>query len=92
MTPYYVVSNLYKRKKGTLVAPMPIELVKGTLAQLGKQYVWQGHGYWFHGVLGLFAELYPNTINRYRKMMKDNRKRYDEKMAAKESAKANKSE
>jgi 17beta-estradiol 17-dehydrogenase / very-long-chain 3-oxoacyl-CoA reductase len=83
VTPYYVVSNLYKRKTGTLIAPMPIELVKGTFAQLGKQYVWQGHGYWFHAVLGNLAAIYPGTTSRYRKMMKDNRKRYDEKMAAK---------
>jgi 17beta-estradiol 17-dehydrogenase / very-long-chain 3-oxoacyl-CoA reductase len=41
VTPFYVVSNLYKRTSGTIVAPMPLELVKGTLAQLGKKYVWQ---------------------------------------------------
>lgn len=41
VTPFYVVSNLYKRKSGTIIAPMPIELVKGTLAQLGKKYLWQ---------------------------------------------------
>jgi 17beta-estradiol 17-dehydrogenase / very-long-chain 3-oxoacyl-CoA reductase len=82
VTPYYVVSNLYKRKTGTLIAPMPIELVKGTFADLGKQYIWQGHGYWFHGFLGNLAEIYPGTTSRYRKMMKDNRKRYDDKVAA----------
>ena len=41
VTPFYVVSNLYKRKSGTIIAPMPIELVKGTLAQLGKKYIFQ---------------------------------------------------
>jgi hypothetical protein len=41
VTPFYVVSNLYKRKSGTLIAPMPIELVKGTFAQLGKPYIFQ---------------------------------------------------
>lgn len=86
VTPYYVVSNLYKRKSGTLIAPMPIELVKGTLSQLGKQYVWQGHGYWFHGLMGNIAAIYPGTTARYRKMMKDNRKRYDERQAAKKKA------
>jgi invasion protein IalB len=41
VTPFYVVSNLYKRKSGTIIAPMPIALVKGTLAQIGKKYIWQ---------------------------------------------------
>ena len=59
---------------------MPIELVKGTLAQLGKgPYVWQGHGYWFHGLLGNFASYYWGATDRWKKMMKDNRARYDAK-------------
>lgn len=28
VTPFYVVSNLYKRKTGTIIAPMPDKLVK----------------------------------------------------------------
>jgi hypothetical protein len=35
-TPMYVVSNLYKRRQGSLFAPMPIELVKGVLSQIGE--------------------------------------------------------
>jgi hypothetical protein len=69
VTPFYVVSNLYKRKSGTLIAPMPIELVKGTFKQLGKQMIWQGHGYWFHGFIGNFSTYYWDTVHRYRKMM-----------------------
>lgn len=84
VTPYYIVSNLYKRKGGTLLAPMPDKLVTGTLSQLGKRYVWQGHGYWFHGVLGFFATYYWGMADRYRKMMIDNRKRYDLKVTSKE--------
>lgn len=41
VTPFYVVSNLFKRKSGTIIAPMPIELVKGTMAQLGKKFIFQ---------------------------------------------------
>eukprot|EP01038_Epipyxis_sp_PR26KG_P013243 gene13243-17749_t len=41
VTPFYVVSNLYKRRSGTIIAPMPIKLVEGTLSQLGKKFVWQ---------------------------------------------------
>ena len=80
VTPYYIVSNQNKRRGGTLIAPNPSTLVNGTLSQLGKQYIWQGHGYWFHGLLGRVAEIYPGTTSRYRKMMKDNRRRYDEKV------------
>lgn len=39
--PLYVVSNKYRKESGTLYAPMPIALVKGTFAQLGKKYFWQ---------------------------------------------------
>jgi hypothetical protein len=39
--PLFVVSNKYRKTKGTLFAPMPIALVKGTFAQLGKKYFWQ---------------------------------------------------
>lgn len=70
VTPFYVVSNLYKRKEGTIIAPMPEKLIEGTLAQLGKRYIWEGHGYWFHGFLGNFAEIYPYTVERNLKMMK----------------------
>jgi hypothetical protein len=70
VTPFYVVSGLYKRKEGTLIAPMPIKLIEGTMSQLGKQYVWQGHGYWFHGLLGTLAGYYPGAIARWKKMMK----------------------
>lgn len=69
VTPFYIVSNLYKRKSGTLVAPLPEKLVDGTLYQLGKQYVWQCHGYWFHGVLGTIGLYYWGAVENYRQMM-----------------------
>eukprot|EP00981_Chlorochromonas_danica_P014068 scaffold7265_cov159-Ochromonas_danica.AAC.1 len=86
VTPFYVVSNLYKRKSGSLVAPMPDKLVDGTLAQLGKPYVLQGHGYWFHGFLQFLGHIYWDTFARNRKMMVDNRKRYDERQNKKHKA------
>ena len=82
VTPFYIVSNLYKRKTGTILAPMPSALVQGTLCQLGKKYVWQGHGYWFHGVLGNCASYFWGTTARWRKMMVDNRTRWDERQAS----------
>ena len=66
--PLYVVSNLFKKGKGDLFWPMPIKLVEGTFAQLGKKMVYQGHGYWMHGVLSLLAQYSPfsvtNNLNR----------------------------
>jgi NAD(P)-dependent dehydrogenase (short-subunit alcohol dehydrogenase family) len=81
-TPFYIVSNLFKRKEGTILAPMPDALVKGTLAQLGKKYVYEGHGYWFHGLLGNVASIYWGTTDRWRYMMTENRRRADEKESA----------
>lgn len=78
VTPYKVQSGVSGATHGTLICPMPSKLVEGTMQQLGKQYVWQGHGYWFHGLLGHLANYYPSVTSRYRKMMKDTRKRYDE--------------
>ena len=83
VTPFYVVSNLYKRSSGTILAPMPDVLVRGTLCQIGKRYIWQGHGYWFHGLMGNVALWYWGMVDRWRKIMIDNRKRYDDREAAK---------
>lgn len=80
VTPFYIVSNLYKRKTGNLISPMPRILTEGTFAHLGKKYIWQGHGYWFHGFLGNMAQIIWITTARYRKMMVDNRTRFDERV------------
>ena len=69
VTPFYIVSNLYKRKSGSLIAPLPIKLVEGTFKQLGKKYIWQSHGYWFHGFIGNVSTYYWGTVARYRTMM-----------------------
>jgi hypothetical protein len=62
VTPFYVVSNLYKRKSGTIIAPMPIALVKGTLAQIGKKYIWQVS---FISLTALFLLLSSHHNNCY---------------------------
>lgn len=79
VTPFYVVSNLYKRKKGTIVAPMPIKLVEGTLQQICKKYVIQGHGYWMHGFIGNFMHIYYRAVVRQYETMLDNRKRWEKR-------------
>lgn len=50
-TPMYVVSNLYKRKQGSLFAPMPIELVKGILSQIGKAHYIRDTFYYRYNIL-----------------------------------------
>lgn len=77
ITPFYFVSNLYKRKQGTIIAPLPIKVVEGAFSQLGKKLVLQGHGYYFHGLLYYMICLYPFANQRWKGTMKDNRSRYD---------------
>ena len=60
--PLYVVSNLFKKDSGSFFWPMPIKLVEGTFAQLGKKMVYQGHGYWVHGGLSLMAQYNPFAL------------------------------
>jgi len=62
VTPLYVVSNLFKKDAGTFWWPMPIKLVEGTFAQLGKKMVYQGHGYWVHGFLSYLAQYNPFSL------------------------------
>jgi hypothetical protein len=65
---------------------MPIKLIEGTMQQVGKRYILEGHGYWMHGLLAFIGRyIYWDSYNRTKRMMEDNRKRFDEKMAAKAS-------
>lgn len=64
VTPLYVVSNLFRKGKGDIFWPLPIKLVEGTFAQLGKKMVYQGHGYWMHGLLSLIAQYSPYSLGR----------------------------
>ena len=41
---------------------MPIKLVEGTFAQLGKKMVYQGHGYWVHGLLSNVTQYNPFSL------------------------------
>ena len=46
VTPYYFISNLYKRKKATFMAPFPETIIKATLPLLG--YEADAFPYWAH--------------------------------------------
>ena len=44
ITPFYIVSNLYKRRSGSLIAPMPETLISGILQLIGKTNIYETHG------------------------------------------------
>lgn len=71
VTPYKI-GTISNKSASSLIQPLPINFIKGTLSQLGKQYVWQTHGFWFHSFLGFIADVYPTVTSRYRKLMKVN--------------------
>ena len=84
ITPFYFVSNKYRKDKGTLFAPMPIELVKGGFQQLGKVGLWQAHGYWVHGIVGKFQEINPLAPYNGLKRVEAHRASYKKKKEKKE--------
>ena len=53
VTPYYFISNLYKRKKATFMAPFPETIVNATLPLLG--YRAEAFPYWAHWLGCVFA-------------------------------------
>jgi len=83
--PFYVRTKLCKAKPSrALNSPIkPILLIEGIMSQLGKKYVWQGNGYWLHGLLqnaGLYS--WRTVTNNLRRCVA-NRERYRKKMAGK---------
>lgn len=79
--PLFVVSQKYRKETGTLFAPMPIKLVKGTFCQLGKQYLWECNGYWAHTLLQFVSLNNPWSCNNSLKRVESHRKHYQEKKA-----------
>jgi len=75
ITPYYFISNLYKRSKPTFMAPRPASIVNSSLRLLGYQA--ESFGWWAHALGCLFATNF--TINdpadRMLVSMKQNRDR-----------------
>mmetsp|Transcript_38103 Transcript_38103/g.75955 ORF Transcript_38103/g.75955 Transcript_38103/m.75955 type:complete len:324 (+) Transcript_38103:82-1053(+) len=88
--PLYVVSNLFRKDKGDLFWPMPIKLVEGTFAQLGKKMVYQGHGYWMHGVLSLAAQYSPLSLMNNLNRMDAHRANYRKKLERQKAEQAQK--
>lgn len=85
--PLYVVSQKYRKEKGTIFAPMPIALVTGSLQQLGKKYLWQVNGYWFHTMLQFVSLANPFSAMNGLKRCEQHRENFRRKQKQKEAAK-----
>lgn len=79
-TPFYFVSNKYRKTKGTLMGPMPDVILRGCYAQLGKKGVWQVHAHWFHCIIGKWQELNALAPYNAMKRMEDHREKYRRKL------------
>lgn len=82
VTPYYFVSNMYKRKKARLGAPFPDAIVKGCLRHLGHES--EVYGYWVYRFAGLLDYIPREKGWRFLETMKGNmgrakKKNVDEK-------------
>lgn len=75
VTPYYFISNLYKRKKATFMAPFPESIVRSTLPLLG--YEAETFGWWAHAIGCEFATKFTwkDPADRVLVSMKGNRER-----------------
>jgi len=73
LVPYYVISNMFKRKKPTLVAPSAERVAYESLQFLGTRV--QVYPYWVHRVIGTIAQFYPLTPTGLLQVMKRNRDR-----------------
>uniref|UniRef100_A0A7S2KZI6 Estradiol 17-beta-dehydrogenase 12 n=2 Tax=Leptocylindrus danicus TaxID=163516 RepID=A0A7S2KZI6_9STRA len=79
VTPYYFVSNLFKRGTGTVLSPMPIAIIKNTTKYLG--YAAQCNPYWAHRALGFCFQNYYYGHEEGHAVMKRSRARALAKMA-----------
>ena len=79
ITPYYFVSNLFVRSKGTILAPMPDVIIKQTTKYLG--YAAEANPYWAHKLLNFVFTQYMFGHEEGHAVMKRSRKRYEAKMA-----------
>lgn len=81
VTPYYVISNQFRRKKATYIAPTAQRMVQDTLPILG--YCDVAYPYWFHALCGFFVGLYWDVGGSVMAAMRRNRARIMEAAAAK---------
>lgn len=79
ITPYYFVSNMFKRSRATYLAPFPSSIVEPCLSSLG--HVPECYPYWGHYMMGTIAWYYWNTAEGLLGIMKRNKARAEAKMA-----------
>ena len=84
ITPYYFVSNMFKRNKATYMAPFPQALIDEALPLLGHEI--EAYPYWGHWLMGQIALNYYDTGNGLLQIMKRNKARADASAARKAAA------
>ena len=83
ITPYYFVSNMFKRRKATYLAPFPEAIIDSSMPLLG--HCASAHPYWFHTLMGMVADNYYDTGTGLLTIMKRNKARALAKAAAKKN-------
>ena len=83
ITPYYFVSNMFKRRKATYLAPFPEAIIDSSMPLLG--HCASAHPYWFHTLMGMAADNYYDTGTGLLTIMKRNKARALAKAAAKKN-------
>jgi len=73
ITPYYFVSNLFKRQKGQLIAPEARVIAENSLNLLGREF--RAFGYWVHCALYYLYILTPGIEARFRQKSEEARAR-----------------
>lgn len=86
ITPYYFVSNLFKRQKGQLIAPEARVVAENSLNLLGKEFI--AFGYWIHHLLYYLYVITPGIEQRFRQKSEEARERCLKKLAKQEAEKA----
>ncbi|GMH86315.1 hypothetical protein TrVE_jg11691 [Triparma verrucosa] len=81
ITPYYFVSNMFKRSRSTYLAPFPSSIVEPCLLALG--HVPECYPYWGHYMMGTIAWFYWKTEEGLLGIMKKNKARAEAKMKKK---------
>ena len=83
ITPYYFVSNMFKRSRATYLAPHPQKIIDAALPLLG--YVSEDHPYWCHRLIGFIAASLYSPGDGLLGIMKRNKARADKKAAGREA-------
>lgn len=91
VTPFYFVSNKYRKNVGTLFAPLPDVILRGAFSQLGKKGVYQVHAYWYHCIIGRLQEINPFAPYNAVKRMEEHREKYKKKLLKEQQQEQNNS-